>query len=564
VKLSPITASTPVSGRVAPSRTRAIDGRLGAAVVFACALVSFGVQSLGWTITLGRDWQDYFVYWRELFRGDPLFQGLMLVRMPLPSLILGPAEQFGGAAGLELALALLFAVAVTAWVAAARFYGRRAAIAVAVVLGMFPAYGWFFHRIGSDPVFSAVLAVTTWWTFRAVRRPDLRHCVVLALLVVGLVMTRSAGQPFALLVLLPLGLPLSWRARALRIGAGAAVGVVLLGTWAVYNAVRFDDLTVARGASAGIPLYRAFVTDRIVDAENGPATREVVSMIEKTLLPMEPYRSFGFDADEVLQSRSTWAYDDTAWAADKTWGFDDDGRHLLAAGLEAVRAHPGAYAKGVALTLGGFLVLPYTNPRGPGATLDLGVDDTHITDAVIGPPGRGRRLPGDVEALGTVWSIALLNTWVHPPSPRFRLVGGVRPLDDAVWFPIERRTLVWKNPADQRRYAEVREEVRGLADELARPDRQAGFAQLLRAGSILVPAGAFWLLLGLVFAVRFRARGLWPLWLLVGGSVIVLLETALGFPPDQSYAMPFLPVFVLFGVAAIAGRRGAGHADLRA
>lgn len=537
--------------------SRRIDGTRGLAVVFAGALVSFGLQSIAWAPTLGRDWQDYFVYWSELFRPEPLFQGLMLVRMPIPPIVIGGAEQLGGAVGLELVLGLLFAVAVTAWVAAARVFGRRAAVVVAVALTVVPAYGWFFHRIGSDPVFSAFLAVTAWWSLVTARRPTVGRCVILALLVVVLVMNRSAAQPFALLLLLPLGLPLTWRARVVRIGLGVGIVTVLLGAWAAYNAVRFDDLTVARGAQAGIPFYRAVVTDRIVEASNGPAARAVVKAIESELLPIEPYRSFGFDASEVLASGSTLALDDIAWAADRTWGFDDDHRQLLAAGLEAVRAHPGAYAKGVALTMGGFLILPYADPRGPGASYDQGVDDPHISDAVLGEPGRGRRLPGDVDALGSAWSIALLNTWTHPPSPRFRLEGGVRPLEDAVWFPIERRTLAWRDPADARRYREVREETRRLLEELARPDRQPVLAGLLRVSSLLLPGGAFWLLLGIVFGARARWHGLWPVSVLSAAGLLVLLETALGFPPDQSYAMPVLPVFVLFGVAGVASRRNA-------
>ena len=117
----------------------------------------------------------------------------------------------------------------------------------------------------------------------------------------------------------------------------------------VFNAVRYDDFAIGRGGRAGIPAYRAFVVDRIVERNNGPATREIAAAIEDDLLRLEPYRSLGLTADDVLALGQTWLFDDLVAMSDRVWGWDDDYAKLGAVGREAVAAHPGTYAKGVGL-----------------------------------------------------------------------------------------------------------------------------------------------------------------------------------------------------------------------
>ena len=66
------------------------------------------------------------------------------------------------------------------------------------------------------------------------------------------------------------------------------------------------------------------------------------------LLPREPYRSYGIDLDTFFASGSARMHEDLIGLADRTWGWDDDYAHLARVGREAVRAHPGDYARGVA------------------------------------------------------------------------------------------------------------------------------------------------------------------------------------------------------------------------
>ena len=42
--------------------------------------------------------------------------------------------------------------------------------------------------------------------------------------------------------------------------------------------------------------------------------------------------------------------------------------------------------------------------------------------------------------------------------------------------------------------------------------------------------------------------------MLAAASLLVLVQTALAFPPHPDYALPFVPAFVLLALAALAGR----------
>ncbi len=82
-----------------------------------------------------------------------------------------------------------------------------------VLLAVVPAFGLFFHRVSSDPVFAAILALVAYTAIRLGRRPTVPGALALGVSVALLILTRPSGQPFLLLALLPLGVTLPWRRR---------------------------------------------------------------------------------------------------------------------------------------------------------------------------------------------------------------------------------------------------------------------------------------------------------------------------------------------------------------
>ena len=350
-----------------PLRTLlSLDGRPGAALVGLAALGSFAVQSFVWPLAAGRDWQDYVIWWHEAFRDEPLFPSLMIARAPLAPLVFGPVLQVGGAHLAEVVAGVLYAAAVV--------LGRRPRGSTAGSRRSCSPRSWSSRprtgsssgRWGATRCSASPSRSSAWLCARAAAAPSPARFALVGGTVALAVLARPSGLPLLLLVLFPLVVAAPGGRGSALAGAFLAAAVLPLVAYASFNAVRFDDFAIGRGGGAGIPTYRAYVDDGILERSNGPATRELASAIERDLLRLEPYRTLGLTADEVLALGETWPFDDLIAMSDRVWGWDDDYAQLQAVGREAVRAHPGAYASGVLDSLRELAFARYSGPPGAG------------------------------------------------------------------------------------------------------------------------------------------------------------------------------------------------------
>ena len=182
-------------------------------------------------------------------------------------------------------MAVLYALSILAWCAVARRFGTAAAVATAVGLLAVPGLrdalppaldrravrgGVRVHARRSSPGCSSVRPSAARPRSAAPSRAS----------------SSSARRRQALLALalVPLLVAGRWRERLVRTAAFAAAALLPLAAWAVHNGVRFDDYTVARGGGTTVPFFRAFVVDRIVSPENGPASRELARAVADDLL----------------------------------------------------------------------------------------------------------------------------------------------------------------------------------------------------------------------------------------------------------------------------------------
>jgi hypothetical protein len=200
---------------------------------------------------------------------------------------------------------LLFALSILSWGAVARACGgSRTAVFVAVALLVYPGYSGLFHQLSSDSVFAAAYAG---WAYTVTRAVVSRRTAWFAFAGTGaavLALTRPVAQALVLVTPLVLLVPGPWRSRVVRSAAFGTAAIMLLVAWAGYNDVRYDDFTVVRGGQASIPLFRAFVTDRIVAPDNGPASRRLAAAVRTDLLPRQPYRGDGITLHEFFTSGS--------------------------------------------------------------------------------------------------------------------------------------------------------------------------------------------------------------------------------------------------------------------
>jgi hypothetical protein len=491
----------------------------------------YGLVSVVLPLAPGRDLGRYLVVYAELFDGDVVYPYALASRTPGTPLVVGALLDAGPVAA-EVGAALLYALSVLAWCAVARRFGPAAAIATAASLLLYPGYVALFHQLSSDAVFAAGFALVAWLLARALERPSGGRAAALGAGVAALVLVRPVAQVLLLLALVPLLAGETWRARLRGSAAFVLAAVLPLLGWAGHNAVRAEDFTLARGGGATLPLFRAFVADRIVEPENGPATRALERAVARNLLPFEPYRSYEIDLERFFSSGSARMHEDLTGLSDRVWGWDDDYRQLAKVGREAVRAHPGTYAKGVARDVRRLLVWPLYASVPDGDTSE----GTRVPVAVnqLPVPGEGEPIPA-----------ARQSGYITTPDQRIR----------EVWTSPTEHHVVFSRPADAARAAEIDRRVDALYESF--PDRaaRAGAVDWLNRASRWYPRPVLWLVLGLLAAALRRPRRLAAPLVLSGCALLILLGTSLAVYAVAEYSVPVTPAFVLLACAAALGPR---------
>lgn len=533
-----------VAGRFA-SWIDSLSPARGTTLLLSLASAVWILQSVAWPVGAGRDLGTYLRYYAQMWEWHAVFPQAMLGRTPGTPLVVGLALELGPVA-VEFLMAVLFVASVMAWTLAAASFDRRAAALVAAILPLYPGYGAVFHQFSSDALAAAGFA---FWSLAAVRvclRPGTSRFALLGAALVALVLVRPTYQAVLAFGLAPLVLGGPWRDRLARSGAFLGTAILLLAGWAAHNSVRYDDFTVARGSGIVIPFARAFTEERIVAPENGPASRRLARAVEQHLLVEEPYRSYGIDLETFFAAGSSRMLEDVASLSDRAFGWDSDYSVLRDAGLEAVRAHPGAYARGVARTMWQLLRIPSyvavsasaASDEAVGAIEDDDEDNGRDTVVISGRslprPSDGEPVPGSHQGL-----------WVSTPDNRIR----------EVWTSPTDHHLVFRDPEDEARAARMDSEIARLSARL--PDRtgNATLAHRLNQASYRFPPPALWLAVGLVLVVwRRPQRSRVPL-LLTGSALLVLLVSALGLPASGEYAMPLVPAFALLAAVGLLGVR---------
>ena len=523
---------------------RFANGRYAVAALVAAAFAVYGLVSVAWPLDAGRDLGTYLRVYLQLFDPEAIYPQAMVARTPLSPIVIGALLDLGGTVA-EIALAVLYALSVLAWWTVGRRLGTAAGVATAVGLLAFPGYVMLFHRLSTDVLLAAAFAFTAVLVARAAERPTAGRAAALGAAVAALVLVRPSSQVFLMLGLVPLFAAGAWRQRLVRTAAFAAAAVAPLAAWAVHNGLRFDDYSVARGAGVTVPFFRAFVNDKIVSPENGPASRELARAVERRLLTREPYRSYDIDLEEFFSSGSARMHEDFIGLSDRTWGWDDDYAHVAAAGREAVRAHPWTYLRGVARDIGVLLRAPLLLDVGAGREENGSGRPSEPETIVV----NGRRLPKPTEG---------------EPIPAARQSGFVSTPDGSVqevWTSPTEHHIEFRDPADAARAARIDRRIGELFD--AFPDRGGSMSlrRALNAASRIYPRSIILLLVGAVALALRRPRG-WPTPAVLAGSALLLgVVTMLGVFPVPEYLVPVAPAFVLLAAAGLLGERTARHAS---
>jgi hypothetical protein len=535
-----------VCSRLARRAAAVAETGRGAAVVFLAALVVWWLQALVIPLGPGRDFGTYLGAYAQLFQSHPIDLGYLLGRTPIAPVVIGGLLDFADGAFAEPVMSLLYAGSVVAWFLAARMFNARAAVLTAVVLVAYPGYGILFHELSSDSIFAAAFAAWVLLAVRVIRAPDPVGFALLGAGVGILALVRPSNQLFILFAVVPLLLRAPWRTRLVSAAAFVVPVALLLGAWAVHNGLRYDTYTVARGGNQTVPFYRAFITDKIVRPSNGPASRQLARAVERDLLPKEPYRSYGITLDDFFTEASSRMQEDLVALSDRVRGWDTDRRWLRDVGVEAVRAHPSTYARGVTRSVWGMLKdglyrsVPVPADARTGSSGSPAAETVVINGRSLPKPSEGEPIPAAHE-------------------------GGVATPDGSiytVWTSPSEHHLVFVHPGDEERYAALHRRMDELASNL--PDREGSpsLARRFNQTSHWFFPPVLFLVLGFAALALRRPKGTLALSVPAAAALLVIGVSALGLPPEPHYAVPVAPAFILLAAGGLFARRPA-HARAR-
>ena len=502
-------------------------------MLFVAALAVYAVRAIGWPLIVGRDLDEYLYDYIQFLDWHPLLPWSMLFRTPVPGIVDGAALDVAHGLFAEPLMAVLFAGSVVAWAVAARAYSARAALLVGAALLVYPAYGLMFHELSSEPIFCAAFALWALLVVRAAERPSTRRLAWAGFGVALLALIRPGNALLIVFAVFPLVLAGAWRERAKWAAAFLAAAVLPLAAWAVLNGVRFGDYTLARGGNAIIPFYRAFITDKIISPDNGPASRKLANAIQHHLLTRNPYKAYGVTLHEVFASGSFRIHEDLYVLSDQIFGWNSAYSVERKAGIEAVKEHPGKYFGGVAHTIWRQLSKAYFRTPTRSAAASSSQPTVVHNGRRLPAPTEGEPIPGGQ------------NVWISRPDNDIR----------QVWTSPTQYHFVFRTAKEHRRFDEIGRELDSLFGHL--PDR-AGNAQLshrLDQLSRWFPRSILWIALGLIALVLRRPRGTRTLIALALAALFVIVFNAFGLFADPRFALPVAPAFVFLGACALLGAR---------
>ena len=493
-------------------------------------LGAYALRAIAWPATVGRDLDEYVYAYLQLFDHDVLLPWSLLFRTPVTPLVAGSVLDLAGGFFVEPVLAVLYAFSIVAWSRAALVFGRRVALVTAVALLLYHGYALMFHELSSEPMLAAAFAGFALALARSYERPTTGRFVLVGLAASVAVLARPGSIVLLVFVFLPLALRGTWRSRLRWSAAFTAAALVPLALWTLHNGLRFDYWGLARGGSAVIPLYRAFITDHIVRADNGPASRRLATAMQRDLLTQESYRAYGVTLDELFRKGSFRVHEDLYLLSDRAFGWDSNYSVLRKAGIEAVKAHPGAYASGVVSTIWDELSQAHFRVVA-GTELVAAPEPPRAVS--LPTPSEGQPIPPGQ------------NAWISRPD------GSI----GQVWTSPTRYRFTFAKPGERDRFRAIlrrRDELfEGLPDRNGRP----GLALRLNQLSRWYPRPWQWIVVGLVALAVRRPRGTLLLLALPLGALLVVLVNALGLFTDLHFVLPVAPAFVLLGVGALLGPR---------
>jgi hypothetical protein len=508
-----------------------LASRRGAVLLAAAAVASYALQALAWPLERGRDSWDYWLWFLELFDRDPPFSALMSFRTPITPVVVGLPMQIGGAALLEFVMALIYALTIVGWAWAVRPLGRRLAVATGLVMLINVPFAGLFHEVSSDFVFAALFALFAGLVIRAFERPSARRLVFVGGSVALLTLCRPTGQVALLAcVLIPLIVRKGVRPRVTGVAVAVLAAAIPLGLWATHNALRFDDFTVARGGKAWVPFFK--VAGR-VDPANGDASQRLAKAVEQEVLTQPPYADRSVDIATYFAGVGNLEVIRMIALSDRVFGWDSDYQVLYDASVEAIRADPGWYLRDVTGTFWDFISQRYA----PEPRVRPVVIPEEPPELTIG----GAPFPAPITVSPLIEAVRYGLVWC--------------PTDDLDRCVVPDPAAALGSAAEGARYTELISTLRDWNGQLPVRESNTWLASKGGTASFRWPRSFLFIAVAILAIAIRRPRGSSAVVVLGSTGALVLAVHALSQAPQNEFALPVAPVWVVAALVGLVGRR---------
>ena len=253
------------------------------------------------------------------------------------------------------------------------------------------------------------------------------------------------------------------------------------------------------------------------------------------MLPLPPYASRGVDVETYFKGLGNLEVIRMIALSDQVFGWDSDYDVLFDASIEAIRADPWWYVRGVARTFWDFLSQQYA-PEPRVRPVPIPAQPTELT--IDGKP-----FPAPITVSPLVQAIRYGFVWC--------------PTDDLERCVVPDPAAALGSASEGRRYTELVDTIRDWNAQLPTRDSNATLASKGGTAAYRWPRPILWIAVALVaFAVR-RPRGTAPMLVLGAIGALVLLVHALSQAPQSEFQLPFVPLWIAAALVALLAPRRA-------
>jgi len=219
--------------------------------------------------------------------------------------------------------------------------------------------------------------------------------------------------------------------------------------------------------------------------------------------------------------------------SDQVFGWDTDYDVLFDASMEAIRADPGWYARGVGNTFWDFLSQRYApEPRVRPVPFPTLPTEYEID---------GKPFPAPITVSPLVQAVRYGFVWC--------------PTDDIERCIVPDPAAALGSASQGRRYTELVDTVRDWNAQLPTRTSNAWLANKGGTAAYRWPRPFLWIVVALVALAWRRPRGTAPVLVLMGVSAVILLVHALSQAPQSEFQLPFVPVWISAALVALLAPR---------